>query len=40
MGLAERRAGAGCDNVSALVMQWQEDAVLDLRIDTRPLLTK
>ena len=36
MTLAEARAGAGCDNVSALVMQWQEDAVLDLHVDARP----
>jgi PPM family protein phosphatase len=36
MTLAETRAGAECDNVSALVMQWQEEAVLDLQIDTRP----
>lgn len=30
MALAEARAGAGCDNVSAIVMQWHEEAVLDL----------
>jgi serine/threonine protein phosphatase PrpC len=32
VGLAEARAGATCDNVSALVMQWQEEAVLDLQV--------
>lgn len=36
--LAETRAGAGCDNVSALVMQWQEEAVLDLHIGAPPAL--
>ena len=39
MALAEMRAGATCDNVSALVMQWHDDAILDLRVDTRPTLT-
>jgi serine/threonine protein phosphatase PrpC len=30
MTLAERHAGADCDNISAIALQWQEEAVLDL----------
>ena len=30
MALAEARAGGDCDNVSAIAMQWHEEAVLDL----------
>ena len=30
MTLAEAYGGADCDNVSAVAMQWQEEAVLDL----------
>ena len=32
MGLAEARAGAGADNLSALVLQWQEETVIPLRV--------
>jgi serine/threonine protein phosphatase PrpC len=30
MTLAEARAGSECDNVSAIAMQWHDEAVLDL----------
>lgn len=29
MGLAEVNAGAGCDNISALAMRWQDEAIVD-----------
>jgi serine/threonine protein phosphatase PrpC len=32
MALAEAYGGADCDNVSAVAMQWQEEAVLDLAV--------
>jgi len=35
VALAEARAGAECDNVSAVMLQWQDEAVLDLHIGAR-----
>ena len=32
MALAERYGGGDCDNISAVAMQWQEEAVLDLAV--------
>jgi hypothetical protein len=32
MALAESYGGDGCDNISAMAMQWQEEAVLDLAV--------